>query len=65
MVCSIGEGEAGFYRRARGAEVTDGLIMEVALRALKGQGEDSMRFRALWRCSGTKWHRQRCSASGW
>ena len=39
-MCSICEGEAGFYSLIVRAEVTDRALMEVALRAAKGQGDD-------------------------
>ena len=49
-MCSIGEGKAGFYSLIMEAEVTDGALMEVALRAAKGQGDGGS---VLWRARGS------------
>ena len=52
MVCSDCEGEAGFYSLIVGAGESRAAIMEMALRAGRGQGEDGSVLLASWRSSG-------------
>ena len=58
VLCSETRGRGGLYRFDVRAEVTATAIMEVMLRAAKGQSSGGVLFCISWRSSGTLWRIQ-------